>query len=94
MSNNSTSTFASIILGIASGVIAGVLLAPRKGSETRQEISNTLIDILDKTKDAGNTLTTRVSATLQNSTPETVQSQEIVETLSEKYGDKVQSASS
>ena len=94
MSNNSTSTFASVILGIASGVIAGVLLAPRKGSETRQEISNTLIDILDKTKDAGNTLTTRVSATLQNSTPETVQSQEIVETLSEKYGDKVQSASS
>jgi gas vesicle protein len=94
MSNNSTSTFASVILGIASGVIAGVLLAPRKGSETRQEISNTLIDILDKTKDAGNTLTTRVSATLQNSTPEAVQSKEIVETLSEKYGDKVQSASS
>jgi gas vesicle protein len=52
MSQNSTeSFFKGLVLGVAGGVVAGILLAPKSGAETREDIKNLAIDLKDKATD-------------------------------------------
>lgn len=39
------------IIGAAAGVVAGVLLAPRAGKETREELMNNIKELPDKAKE-------------------------------------------
>ncbi len=49
--NNTGKLIGAILLGAAIGGIAGVLLAPRKGSETRKNISGQTEDLVDSMKE-------------------------------------------
>jgi gas vesicle protein len=40
-----------LLVGFAAGVLAGILLAPDKGSETRQKIADAARDLKDKFND-------------------------------------------
>ncbi|HMG84053.1 MAG TPA: YtxH domain-containing protein [Ferruginibacter sp.] len=50
----SNKVIAAVLLGAAAGVIAGVLLAPDKGSVTREKIKEAGGDLKDKFKDTFN----------------------------------------
>ena len=50
--NNSTeSFFKGLIIGVIGGTVAGILLAPKSGAETREDIKNLAIDLKDKATD-------------------------------------------
>ncbi len=49
MNNNNGAPFLSgLIFGLAAGAVAGILLAPKSGAETREDIKNLAIDIGEK----------------------------------------------
>ncbi|HOZ88589.1 MAG TPA: YtxH domain-containing protein [Bacteroidia bacterium] len=48
--SNETKIFAGLLLGLAAGTVLGMALAPAKGSETRQKISDWLGNILTSDK--------------------------------------------
>ena len=55
MSNNSTeSFFKGLIVGSLGGAIAGILLAPKSGEETREDIKKLAIDLKEKAIDTYN----------------------------------------
>lgn len=55
MSNNSTeSFFKGLLLGTVTGAVAGILLAPKSGAETREDIKKLAIDLKDKAEDLYN----------------------------------------
>ena len=41
--------FTGVVVGAAIGAIAGILLAPQSGEETREKLSNMAKDVADKT---------------------------------------------
>lgn len=43
--------FGKFVAGLGFGALAGVLLAPKPGSETRKELKQKIDEMLDKTKD-------------------------------------------
>jgi gas vesicle protein len=52
MSNNSTeSFFKGLLVGTVAGAVAGILLAPKSGAETREDIKKLTIDLKDKAED-------------------------------------------
>lgn len=52
MSNNSAESFIKgFVLGIVGGGIAGILLAPKSGAETREDIKKLAIDLKEKATD-------------------------------------------
>jgi len=52
MSNNSAESFIKgFLLGIVGGGIAGILLAPKSGAETREDIKKLAIDLKEKATD-------------------------------------------
>jgi gas vesicle protein len=52
MSNNSTeSFFKGLIVGALGGAIAGILLAPKPGEETREDIKKLAVDLKEKAVD-------------------------------------------
>jgi gas vesicle protein len=52
MSHNSTESFIKgVLLGTFAGVIAGILLAPKSGAETREDIKKLAEDLKDKAED-------------------------------------------
>ena len=52
MSNNDSSSFLKgLLFGAAAGAAAGILLAPKSGAETREDIKKLALEIGDKGKD-------------------------------------------
>ena len=52
MSHNNTGSFLKgLIAGALGGAIAGILLAPKSGEETREDIKKLAVDLKDKTVD-------------------------------------------
>jgi len=49
--NNTGSFFKGLIAGALGGAIAGILLAPKSGEETREDIKKLAVDIKDKAVD-------------------------------------------
>jgi gas vesicle protein len=42
----------TLIIGLAAGTLAGILIAPRKGSETRRKLGQAAEDISDSVKES------------------------------------------
>jgi gas vesicle protein len=55
------SVLAGIGIGVLVGAVAGLLLAPKSGQETRDELSKSLNDLSDKVTELGRTVGTKVS---------------------------------
>ena len=51
MSNSTEDFFKGLILGAAVGTVAGILLAPKSGKETREDIKQFALDVTDKAQD-------------------------------------------
>ncbi len=49
---NTGSTITALLVGIAAGAAAGLLLAPEKGAETRARLSSTAEDFLQDIEEA------------------------------------------
>jgi len=55
------SVLAGIGIGVLVGAVAGLLLAPKSGQETRDELSKSLNDLSDRVTELGRTVGTKVS---------------------------------
>jgi len=51
MDNSGRSFFSGLIFGLTAGAIAGILLAPKSGKETREDIKSFAIDMGEKISD-------------------------------------------
>lgn len=56
------SVLAGIGIGVLVGAVAGLLLAPKSGEETRDELSKSLNDLSDKVTELGRTVGHRVTS--------------------------------
>jgi gas vesicle protein len=56
------SVLAGIGIGVLVGAVAGLLLAPKSGEETRDDLSKSLNDLSDKVSDLGRTVGQKVSS--------------------------------
>ena len=61
--SNTQKVLTAVIAGAAAGLIAGILIAPRKGSETRSKISDTARQTVDKVKDLTHSTVSAVADT-------------------------------
>ena len=52
--------FSGIILGAVAGAVAGLLLAPKPGKETRQIVATQAVDLRQKAGDAVGTLRQKI----------------------------------
>jgi gas vesicle protein len=57
-------TASGLLIGIGFGVALGILLAPKSGKDTREQIVGTVKDGLDGAMEKGQKLTRRVQQTL------------------------------
>ena len=51
MDNNTRSFFSGLVFGLTAGAVAGILLAPKSGEETREDIKQFAVDMGDKISD-------------------------------------------
>jgi gas vesicle protein len=56
------SVLAGIGIGVLVGAVAGLLLAPKSGQETRDELGKSLSDLSDKVTELGRTVGQKVSS--------------------------------
>ena len=56
------SVLAGIGIGVLVGAVAGLLLAPKSGQETRDELGHSLNDLSDKIGELGRTVGSKVSS--------------------------------
>jgi gas vesicle protein len=49
--NNTESFFKGLLVGTVAGAVAGILLAPKSGEETREDIKKLAVDLKDKATD-------------------------------------------
>ena len=56
------SVLAGIGIGVLVGAVAGLLLAPKSGQETRDELNKSMTDLNDKVSDLKKTLSQRVNS--------------------------------
>src|SRR5205814_7022673 len=56
------SVLAGIGIGVLVGAVAGLLLAPKSGQETRDELGKSLSDLSDKVSELGRTVGQKVSS--------------------------------
>lgn len=49
--NKSSNTFGIVLLAAAAGALAGLLFAPKKGTETREDLRNQYNDMKNRTQD-------------------------------------------
>jgi len=59
------SVLACIGIGVIVGAIAGLLLAPRAGTETRESVSQTLTDLGHKISDLSQQVATKVKTAVE-----------------------------
>lgn len=59
------SVLAGIGIGVIVGAVAGLLFAPRPGTETRETISHTLTDLGNKISDLSQEVATRVKSAVE-----------------------------
>ncbi len=66
MASNDRNVMLSVLAGIGIGVlvgsISGLLMAPKSGEETRDDLSKTISDLTDKVNDLGKTVGQKVTA--------------------------------
>ena len=55
------SVLAGIGIGVLVGAVAGLLLAPKSGEETRDDLSKSMNDLSDKVGELGRTVSARVT---------------------------------
>ncbi len=55
------------------GAVAGLLLAPKSGEETRDDLSKTLGDLSDKVTELGRTVGTKVTSAVERTRAQVVQ---------------------
>ena len=67
------SVLAGIGIGVLVGAVAGLLLAPKSGEETRDDLSKALGDLSEKVTDLGKTVGTRVSSAVDRTRAQVVQ---------------------
>lgn len=59
------SVLAGIGIGVLVGAVAGLLLAPKSGEETRDNLGKSMNDLSDKVTDLGKTVTQRVNEAVE-----------------------------
>lgn len=66
MASNDRNVMLSVLAGIGIGVlvgsISGLLMAPKSGEETRDDLSKTISELSDKVNDLGKTVGQKVTA--------------------------------
>ncbi len=67
------SVLAGIGIGVLVGAVAGLLLAPKSGEETRDDLSKTLGDLSDKVTELGRTVGTKVTSAVERTRAQVVQ---------------------
>ncbi len=55
------SVLAGIGIGVLVGAVAGLLLAPKSGQETREDLSRSLGDLSDKVTELGKSVSSKVT---------------------------------
>ena len=61
------SVLAGIGIGVLVGAVAGLLLAPKSGQETRDDLSRSMTDLSDKITELGRTVGQKVMLSAGNS---------------------------
>ncbi len=67
------SVLAGIGIGVLVGAVAGLLLAPKSGQETRDELGKTLGDLSDKVSELGRTVGSKVTSAVERTRAQVVQ---------------------
>ena len=67
------SVLAGIGIGVLVGAVAGLLLAPKSGEETRDDLTKALGDLSDKVTDLGKTVSNKVSSAVDRTRAQVVQ---------------------
>ncbi len=67
------SVLAGIGIGVLVGAAAGLLLAPKSGEETRDDLSKALGDLSEKVTDLGRNVGTKVSSAVDRTRAQVVQ---------------------
>jgi len=67
------SVLAGIGIGVLVGAIAGLLLAPKSGQETREDLSRSMGELSDKVTELGRTVSQKVSNVVERTRAQVVQ---------------------
>jgi gas vesicle protein len=67
------SVLAGIGIGVLVGAIAGLLLAPKSGQETREDLSRSMGALSDKVSELGRTVSQKVSSVVERTRAQVVQ---------------------
>ncbi len=67
------SVLAGIGIGVLVGAVAGLLLAPKSGVETREDLSRSMGDLSDKVSELGRTVSAKVSNAVERTRAQVVQ---------------------
>ena len=67
------SVLAGIGIGVLVGAVAGLLLAPKSGQETREDLSKSMTDLSDKVSELGRTVSAKVSSAVERTRAQVVQ---------------------
>jgi gas vesicle protein len=67
------SVLAGIGIGVLVGAVAGLLLAPKSGVETREDLTRSLGELSDKVTELGKTVGTKVTAAVERTRGQVVQ---------------------
>jgi gas vesicle protein len=59
------SVLAGIGIGVLVGAVAGLLLAPKSGEETRDDLSKSMNDLSDKITELGRTVSNKVTTAVE-----------------------------
>ena len=78
------SVLAGIGIGVLVGAVAGLLLAPKSGEETRDDLSKSLNDLSDKVTDLGKNLGNKVTTAVDRTRAQ--MSQKLGEVANEAEG--------
>ena len=67
------SVLAGIGIGVLVGAVAGLLLAPKSGQETREDLTRSLGELSDKVTELGKNVGTKVTAVVERTRGQVVQ---------------------
>jgi gas vesicle protein len=67
------SVLAGIGIGVLVGAVAGLLLAPKSGQETRDDLSKSMTDLTDRVTELGRTISQKVSTAVDRTKAQVIQ---------------------